>query len=87
MSNKSKLTEEDLLLLTGLRTMLGHLVSINGDKGIIRDIAHKHYPDADDDEDEESEQTKERIQLDELMGHLQEAQQALAYLIPRESKA
>lgn len=82
----TKLTKEDIEYLKGLNTMLGYLVNINGNQGIIRDIAHKHYPDADDDEDEESEQMEERIQLDELMGHLQEAQQTLAYLIPKEEK-
>ncbi len=82
----TKLTKEDIEYLKGLRTMLGYLVNINGDQGIIRDIAHKHYPDAYDGEEEESDQTNERIQLDELMGHLQEAQQTLAYLIPKEDK-
>lgn len=85
MANKSKLTEEDLLLLTGLRTMLAHLVSLDGENGILPNIYKKAWPEPEESE-EQDESDHERFKFDELLGTLQEAQEALAYLIPSESK-
>lgn len=83
MENKSKLTGEDILLLTGLRNLLGHIVSLDGKNGVVSRMA-KVYGDTEDGDDESYDH--ERLKLDELMESIQEAQEAIAYLIPKEDK-